>query len=408
MAVIASGDWWRIEDGTLFVYCVGDMPDYAYDGNKAPWYDDRNSVTAVVISDGVTDIGDAAFYDCQMMTSATIPNGVTYIGEDAFMSCVALASVIIPVSVTYIESGAFYNCPGVTDVYYGGSDFQLNGIEVGYFNENFCDAHFHCTQSPDPWWTVANGTLSIFCNGPMPDYGGLEWGRRVIQYAPWGYAPNAGDIVSIVIADGVTSIGHEAFYFRIYDEQDGDYKIVANVASVTIPASVVSIGRDAFGDRNHGGCASLTDVYYGGTESQWNEVEVWGGNDSLLTSNIHFNWSPEPPPPPPIPIPPGAFSVAVSYTHDGQTFTTSFQLNMVSSYRKITAYPAKTDYAVGETLDYAGLKVTEFSHDGTTVDVTSHCVVTPPDGTEATEAGDIMVDVSYNGTSIGTFWVAVT
>ena len=72
----------------------------------------------------------------------------------------------------------------------------------------------------------------------------------------------------------------------------------------------------------------------------------------------------------------------------------------------ITAYPAKTAYFVGDTLDYTGLAVTASYSDGTTQDVTAECVISPAEGTEITEPGDIMIDVRYNGKSLGTFWVA--
>ena len=45
------------------------------------------------IPDGVTTIGELAFYDCKNLTSVTIPNGVTSIGEGAFWECPCEASV---------------------------------------------------------------------------------------------------------------------------------------------------------------------------------------------------------------------------------------------------------------------------------------------------------------------------
>lgn len=74
----------------------------------------------------------------------------------------------------------------------------------------------------------------------------------------------------------------------------------------------------------------------------------------------------------------------------------------------ITAYPVKSDYFTGETLDYAGLTVTATYSDGATRDITSECALRPAEGTEVTEAGDIMVDIRYHDKSLSTFWVAVT
>ena len=61
----------------------------------------------VVIPEGVTSIGDWAFYECSSLTSVTIPDGVTSIEDDAFRYCENLTSVTISDSVTSIGDWAF-------------------------------------------------------------------------------------------------------------------------------------------------------------------------------------------------------------------------------------------------------------------------------------------------------------
>lgn len=72
--------------------------------------------------------------------------------------------------------------------------------------------------------------------------------------APW--ADYSKEIRTVVIGDGVTSIGTQPF--------DG----CTNLTSVTIPTSVTMFGMDVFS-----GCSSLTDIYYGGSYQQWEQIE---------------------------------------------------------------------------------------------------------------------------------------
>ena len=89
---------WTLKNGTLTISGNGPMKNYGFGG--APWYSSRESITAIVVKDGVTSIGDSAFAVCMGLTSVIISNSVTEIGESAFFKCKHLTSVVIPNSVT--------------------------------------------------------------------------------------------------------------------------------------------------------------------------------------------------------------------------------------------------------------------------------------------------------------------
>ncbi len=111
---IASGDWWTLDDdGTLRIYCDGDMPDYS-SGSRTPWY--SYNVSHVTISDSVTSVGAYAFSACHWMSSVTIPNSVTAIGVGAFNNCYGLISATIPNSVVSIGDFAFSDCNSLTNI----------------------------------------------------------------------------------------------------------------------------------------------------------------------------------------------------------------------------------------------------------------------------------------------------
>lgn len=68
---------WSFDEstGTLTISGEGDMYNYYYIENYAPWYSVRKSISNVVIESGVTSIGEFAFYDCTMcsMAAAHLP-----------------------------------------------------------------------------------------------------------------------------------------------------------------------------------------------------------------------------------------------------------------------------------------------------------------------------------------------
>ena len=102
--------WHLTDNGILTISGKGKMNDYS------PWRDSRKKVKRIIIGDGVTTIGEAAFYGCSALTSVTIPNSVTKIGDQAFYICSALTSVTIPNSVTEIGGGAFHGCSSLTSI----------------------------------------------------------------------------------------------------------------------------------------------------------------------------------------------------------------------------------------------------------------------------------------------------
>ena len=70
---------------------------------------------AYTVPASVTNIGDSAFYDCNL-TSITIPESVISIGVAAFYDCINLASITIPESVISIEKFAFHYCTSLTSI----------------------------------------------------------------------------------------------------------------------------------------------------------------------------------------------------------------------------------------------------------------------------------------------------
>lgn len=110
------------EDGTI-VTCSGTGALW----NNAFAY--NTNITKVILEEGITSIGEFAFYGCTNLQSIEIPETVTSIGDSAFERCKSLTSVDIPSSVTFIDMCAFENT-GLTFVKIPSS---INSIEENTF-----------------------------------------------------------------------------------------------------------------------------------------------------------------------------------------------------------------------------------------------------------------------------------
>ena len=208
-------------------------------------------VTDLIIPDGITSMGYAAFSGCTSLTSVTIPNGVKSIGISAFYDCDSLTSVTIGNSVTSIGDSAFYDCDSLTSVTIGNSvtsigDYAFEGCgslgavyitDIGkWVTIDFGDNRVNSYGYANP---LSNGA-ALYIDGELvtdlviPD-GVTSIGRFAFQ--------NCTSLTSITIPDSVTSIGYDAF------------RNCTSLTSVTIGNSVTSIGYDAFQN-----CTSLTSI----------------------------------------------------------------------------------------------------------------------------------------------------
>lgn len=145
-------------EGTLTISGEGEMCDFYYYTDR-PWINYCDDIVKSIICDGVTNIGNDAFLECSSLTSVVIPDSVIYIGAAAFFECgsltsivipshvtsisdfvfhgcSSLASVVIPNNVTNIGFGAFSRCNNLKTIYYQGSEYQWNNIEIGENNED--------------------------------------------------------------------------------------------------------------------------------------------------------------------------------------------------------------------------------------------------------------------------------
>ena len=129
------------EDGKqiLLISGSGEMQNYSttnsYSLIAAPWINYRSTIEKAIISEGITSIGNCAFYNCTNMEEIIIPDSVTQIGVSAFYYCRNLAEVTITEGVTDIPSNAFNYCSRLTTIHLQAAD--LKTVYTDYNNHAF-------------------------------------------------------------------------------------------------------------------------------------------------------------------------------------------------------------------------------------------------------------------------------
>ena len=224
---------------------VTSIGDYAFYG--------CTGLTSIDIPDGVTSISICAFRACTGLTSIDIPGGVTTIDNWAFSLCTGLTSIIIPDSVTSIGDYAFYKCSalssceiptGVTSI--GQSAFSYTGLmsvvlpnsvtEVGAYAFAYCSDLTSIILSS--YITVIKERTFSSC----PALTSIIIPEGVTSIEKWAFQSCLG-LTSVSLPDGLTSIGESAFYR------------CESLTTVVIPSTVTSIGSYAFLS-----CVGLTSV----------------------------------------------------------------------------------------------------------------------------------------------------
>jgi uncharacterized repeat protein (TIGR02543 family) len=102
-------------DGELVISGTGPMTDYS-NVSLSPFNSDLNSIKSVVITPGVTTIGNYMFNKCLYLTSVAIPDSVTNIGAHTFQDCTSLGTINIPNSIKSIGISAFLRCTSLATI----------------------------------------------------------------------------------------------------------------------------------------------------------------------------------------------------------------------------------------------------------------------------------------------------
>mgnify|MGYP002857011569 FL=1 len=333
--------WTLDENGLLMISGEGAMQDFAWD--DSPFFF-NTSIESVVITEGVTHIGQFAFLSCYSISSVSLPESLESIAGSAFTQCFAMHEVALPDHLQSLGDGAFATCglsgsmfipASVSEIGYGAFlETALEAIEVDPDNPNYVSvdgvlftkdmktllqyperrpgsiyevpdgteqfssiSFFSCTElesvflpaslreiDEDQCFQFCDALQEITVDAENLNYASLDGVLFTKDVKKLIRYPDNREAVTYAIPDGVETIGPFAFFHSLH------------VTKIDIPEGVEGIGWCAFGE-----CQNLHKVVFAASVrtissvafSECTDLTIYGRSDSYvqsfaLSQNIPF------------------------------------------------------------------------------------------------------------------------
>lgn len=242
---------WSFDEATGELTISGNDTMTDYDkAEDTPWYSFADKISKITVSDGVTSIGRYAFNGFKSLTEISLPDGLKTIGYGAFDSCTSLRSITIPSSVKKLNASPFFNCTA------------LEAITVEDGNKYYSSDNDGVLYNADKTELVQYPCGRKFANFIVP---------FTVTSINQGAFAGAEKLLNVVISEPTETIDSMAFYG------------CTALKTVTIPKSVEMIGEKAFSK-----CDSLAEIYYTGTQEEWNAISLGNDNESISVATFKY------------------------------------------------------------------------------------------------------------------------
>ncbi len=373
----------------------GTIENEAFHGNS--------TIENLTLSGSVKWNGNRQFISCSKLSNVSLENGITRIPAYCFSSCSKITEIAVPASVTSIEESAF-------------SDTSLKNLEIANGVKFIWKLAFSNTQLANVLIPASvikidknafstKVTTNIALNKKTNEISGSPWGARGIitwlirvtrlevthtptktRYFVGETFDSTGLVITAYYNDNTSeqvtgytlsspdmSVYGNKTVTVTFDEKTVDFSIlVVDISAIevkTMPAKIEYPKGDVFDTT---GLSILVKYTDGTSETITAGFEVSGFDSSSVSEK----------------------TITVTYkTHTATFKVTVYDLSGI----RITSFPSKVYYKIGESFDPSGLTVAEVRQDGTEKEITDYDI----SGFDSSTAGSKTITVSYNATVNG-------
>ncbi len=337
-------DWTLdLENGKLIISGNGSMQDYS-DVTKTPWYIYIEYIEIIIIRNSVTNIGANSFASCPNLHTVSISNTVSFIGNFAFGDSNTIINIfyhapleqwkdisigtgnVLPENKVEIKECIFGDWIPYNDTHHqrscecGKVEYATHVWDDGVVTKQptvhatgtmlyTCG----CSETKSETINKLPGTVSGNCGGNIDWTLDLETGKLIISgnggmqdytdvtATPWYIYIRY--IKIIIIEDGVTYIGANAFYqcTNLITVTFSDSVTIIGIRAFYFCSSLknVSFGKDLaqISESAFQGCNNMNNLSYAGSSNKWNSISIGSGN-SISSSTVKKHsctfgkWSP--------------------------------------------------------------------------------------------------------------------
>ncbi len=191
---------WSLAGDMLTITGSGDMIDYS-DGALSPWYGMASQIRIIVLPEGMTSIGDYAFFGCENLVNILIPSTVTEVGAYAFGQCRSLIRVEWQEGIEIVGEGAFEECEALPKICFPSTLSEI-GEKAFYRCYSFSDITVPSTvkmMGPSAF-AYCTKMVRATINAPLEELPG------------WTFY-GCSNLVDVSLASSIVSTGEYAFLF---------------------------------------------------------------------------------------------------------------------------------------------------------------------------------------------------